>query len=144
MNGRHWWSIVVSTIIAAWALAMQIPAIVLILIALMAINAILTLLAPSPQHRSRCTTFWMGLMRMAATLLLLAALSASESVLGFDAMDYSAVFFMIHELLSITEKAAILGVPIPARVRQVLITLREEHNEQQDRAEAQSNTEASR
>jgi phage-related holin len=86
----------------------------------------------------------MGLMRKTATLLLLAALSASESVLGFDAMDYSAVFFIVHELLSITEKAAALGVPVPVRVRRVLMVLREEYNEQQDRAEDQSNTQNSR
>lgn len=144
MSERHWWSIVMSTILAAWALAMHIPAVILILVALMAIDAVLTLLAPSPRRRSRCTIFWMGLMRKTATLLLLAALSASESVLGFDAMDYSAVFFIVHELLSITEKAAALGVPVPVRVRRVLMVLREEYNEQQDRAEDQSNTQNSR
>jgi phage-related holin len=75
---------------------------------------------------------------------LLAALGASETVLGFDAMDYSAVFFIVNQLLSITEKAALLGVPIPERVKRLLITLREEHDEQQDRAQAQPNTKNTR
>jgi toxin secretion/phage lysis holin len=140
VSERYWWSTVVGTVAAAWALVMHIPAVLLILVALMAVDAVLELLVQAARGKKRYDRFYRGLIRSAGTLLLLAALGASETVLGFDAMDYSAVFFIVSQLLSITEKAALLGVPIPERVKRLLLILREEHDEQQDRAQAQPNT----
>jgi len=139
MNDRHWWSFVISTITAASALLMRMPMVLQILFVLMFLDLILTRFVASS---------WQELMkrftRMVATCVLLAALGKSEPVLGFAAMEYTAVFFIVNELIAITEKAAQLGVPIPERVRRVLTALREERNDQPDRAKAESNTDNSR
>jgi len=138
MSDRHWWSFMISAIAASTTLIMHIPMILQILFALMFLDLILTKLVAKNWDE-----ILKRLAQMTGTFALLAALRVSESVLGFAAMDYTAVFFIVHELLAIVEKAAMLGVPIPERVRRMLVALREESDEQQDRSQTQSHTENS-
>ena len=138
MSDRHWWSFMISAIAASTTLIMHIPMILQILFALMFLDLILTKLVAKNWDE-----ILKRLAQMTGTFALLAALRVSESVLGFAAMEYTAVFFIVHELLAIVEKAAKLGVPIPERVRRMLVALREEPDEQQDRPQTQSHTENS-
>jgi len=138
MSDRHWWSFMISAIAASTTLIMHIPMILQILFALMFLDLILTKLVAKNWDE-----ILKRLAQMTGTFALLAALRVSESVLGFAAMEYTAVFFIVHELLAIVEKAAMLGVPIPERVRRMLVALREESDEQQDRSQTQSHTENS-
>jgi phage-related holin len=139
MSDRHWWSSMISAVAGASTLLIHIPRVLQILFVLMLLDLILTRLVAKS---------WSLLMKrlaqMVGTSVLLAALQLSEQVLGFAAMEYTAAFFIVHELIAITEKAAELGVPIPERVRRMLVALREETDEQQNRAQNQSHTENSR
>jgi toxin secretion/phage lysis holin len=77
-----------------------------------------------------------GIMRkmlMAFTVLLACLfdgllLAVNFSVLGFEVTitfgGLAAVWWLVNELLSITEHAAVLGIPIPKRVRESLAIVR--------------------
>jgi len=125
------------------ALLVRFPHPVQILLVLMVLDIVLGGIVALLQRNVSSHEFWKELAKKAGTLVLLAALGASEPVLQFDAIDYAAVFFVVYELVCITEKAARLGVPIPDRVARVLATLRGERDEQ-NRAQAQSHTANSR
>jgi phage-related holin len=134
---------VVSVIATIGALLMHIPHVVQILLLLMALSLVLEAIVCATK-RCRCRySLWGELAKRAATMVLLTALGASEPVLGVNALDYSAVFFVVYELILITENAARLGVPVPDRLREMLATLRGRHNGQNS-VEFQSNTQNSR
>jgi len=133
VNGKDW-SYTISAIALLGALIASLPHPVKILLMLMALDLILGGINAFVRRNVTSDEFWMVIAKKAATLVLLAALGASEPILQFDAMDYACVLFVVYELVSITEYAAQLGVPIPRRVAQVLATLRGQYNEQQDHA----------
>jgi toxin secretion/phage lysis holin len=138
VNGKAW-SYIASAIAVFGALVARIPHPVQILLVLMVLDIVLGGIVAILRRDVSSHEFWKGIAKKMGTLVLLAALGASEPVLQFDAMDYAAVFFVVYELISITENATRLGVPVPDRVARVLATLRGKHDEQ-DRGEAQSNT----
>ena len=142
MNGKVGSSVAGATALFG-ALLVRFPYPVQILLVLMVLDIVLGGIVALLQRNVSSHEFWKELAKKAGTLVLLAALGASEPVLQFDAMDYAAVFFVVYELVCITEKAARLGVPIPDRVARVLATLRGERDEQ-NRAQAQSHTANSR
>lgn len=142
MNGKVGSSVAGATALVG-ALLVRFPHPVQILLVLMVLDIVLGGIVALLQRNVSSHEFWKELAKKAGTLVLLAALGASEPVLQFDAMDYAAVFFVVYELVCITEKAARLGVPIPDRVARVLATLRGERDEQ-NRAQAQSHTANSR
>ena len=139
MNGKVG-SSVAGAIALFGALLVRFPHPVQILLVLMVLDIVLGGIVALSRRNVSSHEFWKELAKKAGTLVLLAALGASEPVLQFDAMDYAAVFFVVYELLTITENTARLGVPIPERVAHMLATLRGERDEQ-NRAEVQSNTE---
>jgi len=142
VNGKVGSSVAGATALVG-ALLVRFPHPVQILLVLMVLDIVLGGIVALLQRNVSSHEFWKELAKKAGTLVLLAALGASEPVLQFDAMDYAAVFFVVYELVCITEKAARLGVPIPDRVARVLATLRGERDEQ-NRAQAQSHTANSR
>ena len=142
MNGKVGSSVAGATALFG-ALLVRFPHPVQILLVLMVLDIVLGGIVALLQRNVSSHEFWKELAKKAGTLVLLAALGASEPVLQFDAIDYAAVFFVVYELVCITEKAARLGVPIPDRVARVLATLRGERDEQ-NRAQAQSHTANSR
>jgi toxin secretion/phage lysis holin len=121
------------------ALVARIPLEIQVLLVLMVLDIVLGAIIAIRRRDVSSDEFGKGVAKKMGIIVLLTALRASEPVLQFDAMDYAAVFFVVYELISITENAARLGVPIPERVAHVLATMRGERDEQ-DRDEVQSNT----
>jgi toxin secretion/phage lysis holin len=128
MNGKFW-AYCMSAVGLLGALIMSLPHPVQILLMLMGIDVALGVIAAVTHRSVSSNALWKGLAKKMATLLLLGALAAAEPVLQVDAADYAAVFFVVAELVSIVELAALLGVPIPERVTRVLATMREKDDE---------------
>jgi toxin secretion/phage lysis holin len=139
MNGKLW-TYFTGAVGVFGALIMSLPHPVQILLVLMGIDVALGAIAAVTHRSVSSDALWKGLAKKAAILLLIAALATAEPVLQFDAADYAAVFFVVAELVSIVELAALLGVPIPERVTRVLAVMRGKANEP-NRDQVQSITE---
>ena len=137
MNEKGVISAFLGAIAAAGAALAHVPHTVQILAILMVLDILLGGIHAAIDERVSSSQLWRGLAKKSATILLLAAIGAAQPVLGFDAMPYAGVFFIAHELVSITEHAAALGVPIPERVQRVLVMLRGDGDGEERRHQAQ-------
>ena len=108
------------------------------LVVFMAADYATGLLAAGVFHASRKTEHgglesrvgWKGLARKAVTLLLVLSAGRLELLLGVTYVrDAAVIGFCANELLSVTENAALMGVPLPRVLREALELLRRKGEE---------------
>lgn len=79
--------------------------------------------------------FW-GLFKKALILLVLIIAHRLDLLLGVDVVMGSAVFFYImNELLSIIENYGRLGLPLPERLKKIVLVLRDRAGETKEKGE---------
>jgi toxin secretion/phage lysis holin len=95
------------------------------------IDVIAGLLYFGARHRLRSRSYTDGLLRKSMVLLFLAAITYLETfVVRIDGVASTAsIFYSIGELLSVTEKMALLGVPVPKWLRDRLSEYHESRGE---------------
>ncbi len=103
------------------------------LVALMAADYVTGLLVAGVFHTSRKSAGgglesragWKGLVRKAVTLVLVLAAGRLDALLGVTYVrDAAVIGFCANELLSVTENAALMGVPLPRALTSALELLR--------------------
>lgn len=102
-----------------------------LLVALMLIDVIAGLLLAIYQHRLNSSIMGKGLLRKTLTILSICALALVDLAI-FHTATLAAVisiFFIICESLSILEKAAKMGVPLPSGIIRRLEKLRAEYSD---------------
>ncbi|WP_256760022.1 holin family protein [Cohnella sp. WQ 127256] len=83
--------------------------------------------------------FW-GLFKKGLILLVMMIAHRLDLLLEIDVVMGSAVFFYIaNELLSITENYGRLGLPLPDRLKQIILVLRDRAGEGEDKPDAIDN-----
>ena len=76
---------------------------------------------------------WKGLVRKLVTLVLVLAACRLEALLHVTYVrDAAVVGFCANEVLSVTENAALMGVPVPAPLARALELLRRKEEESHD------------
>lgn len=82
--------------------------------------------------------FW-GLFKKALILLVMMIAHRLDVLLGIDIVMGSAVFFYIaNELLSVIENYGRLGLPIPERLKRIVLVLRDRAGEAEDKEKKDS------
>jgi len=102
------------------------------------IDVVAGLLYFGARHRLRSRSYTDGILRKSMILLFLVALAWLERhVVRIEGVATAAsVFYSIGELLSITEKMALLGAPVPKWLRDRLSEYQESRGERpHDRAD---------
>jgi toxin secretion/phage lysis holin len=111
------------------------------LVVFMAADYATGLLAAGVFHASRKTAHgglesrvgWKGLARKCVTLLLVLAACRLELLLGITYVrDAAVIGFCANELLSVTENAALMGVPLPRALKDALELLRKREEASHD------------
>lgn len=84
----------------------------------------------SPNGGLESRAGWLGLCRKVATLSLVLIGHMVDVLLGADFVrDAVTIAFTVNELISITENAALMGVPIPAVLLRAIDALRKEETD---------------
>lgn len=97
------------------------------LLVLMVLDIFLGILVATVQKQISSTISWRGMTKKAGTIAVIAAAMLIEPELqGFPAAATLILFYSVTEWISITEKAGILGIPMPKALRDALKRLRGE------------------
>ncbi len=103
------------------------------LVIFMAADYIMGLLVAGVFHASRKTEHgglesragWKGLVRKCVTLLLVGIAARLDLMLGADYVKNAVIIaFCVNELISITENAALMGIPMPKPIEKAIELLR--------------------
>lgn len=97
----------------------------LALIAFMALDYLTGVLCAIADKRLSSAVGFRGICRKVLILVLVGAANALDALLGADTALRSAVlvFYLSNEVLSLTENAAQLGLPVPEKMKRVLAQL---------------------
>lgn len=107
------------------------------LVILMSIDYIAGLVVAGVFHKSKKTPHggleskagWKGICRKIMTLCLVAIANRLDITLGCSYLrDTVTVAFCVEELISITENASLMGVPIPKGIQDALEMLKKKSN----------------
>ena len=114
------------------------------LVIFMAIDYATGLLVAGVFHKSEKTQHgglesragWKGLVRKGVTLLIVYVACRLDLLLGTNYVrDAVIIAFVLNEVLSITENAALMGVPIPAPIQKAIELLRAKSEPEQKDAQ---------
>lgn len=117
----------ITAIFGGWDTAM------ISLVIFMAVDYITGLIVAGIFHRSEKTEHgglesragWKGLVRKGVTLLVVLVAYRLDLMLGTSYIkDAVIIAFCANELLSITENAALMGIPVPTPIRKAIELLR--------------------
>lgn len=79
---------------------------------------------------------WKGLCRKGATLLIVFVAVRLDLLIGTNYLrDGVCIAFIVNEVISITENAGLMGVPIPAVITNAISVLKKKQNEMEELAE---------
>lgn len=79
---------------------------------------------------------WKGLCRKGATLLIVFVAVRLDLLIGTNYLrDGVCIAFIVNEVISITENAGLMGVPIPAVITNAISVLKKKQNETEELAE---------
>lgn len=95
------------------------------LIVLMALDILMGLVTAYIAKKLSSTISWVGMSKKAATLIIVAMAVSVTPASGLPMGDLATIYYCGTEALSITEKAARLGVPLPPALLDSLVKLKE-------------------
>ena len=79
---------------------------------------------------------WKGLCRKGVTLLIVFVAVRLDLLIGTNYLrDGVCIAFIVNEVISITENAGLMGVPIPAVITNAISVLKKKQNETEELAE---------
>lgn len=79
---------------------------------------------------------WKGLCRKGVTLLIVFVAVRLDLLIGTSYLrDAVCIAFIVNEVISITENAGLMGVPIPAVITNAISVLKKKQTETEDKAE---------
>jgi toxin secretion/phage lysis holin len=126
---KPWLGAAVAAAAALWA---SLPATVIALLGLMALDVATGLVAGWAAGALDSAVGWRGLARKLATVLAILAVGIMQRAFGdaIPAAEAVAGFYCAIEALSIVENLARAGVPVPAPLRAALAALDQQRREE--------------
>lgn len=124
---------VVTGLLGGWDTALQT------LLIFMVIDFFMGLIVAGVFHKSKKTETgtlqsmagWKGILKKVVTLLMVLVATQLDMVMEVDYIRYGLILaFMLNELISITENAGLMGVPIPQILTDAIDVLRKQNSKE--------------
>ena len=96
-----------------------------ILLAMMGLDVAMGLLLAFSTKQLNSSINWIGLTKKMAVILMIAACGVIDPLMPGNLTIGASIGYIGWEFLSITENAAMLGLPVPPQVKEALSKVRE-------------------
>lgn len=105
-----------------WKMAMPV---VVALLRLQAVDIVMGVLTSVHRKRLCSTIGWRGFTRKVGTILIVISAGIIDPLLPFNLTMGAALAYCGWEVLSLVEKAGLLGIPIPENLKEAMKRLRD-------------------